>query len=284
MELPQKPFIIAEAGKNFITMSDSDIAYCLSQAKWLARSAKENGASAIKFQTHVLEDEKLKRNPSRYTWIKMNEDLTPYDDFWLPLANYCAEQDIFFMSTPMSKMAAEKINRLIKIWKVGSADLTDRDLLEYLVSTKKPIILSTGMSTLTEIDLAVLFLKDKGADFMLMHCVSLYPCPVEKLNLNTIDFLKQRYGVPVGFSDHSLFPEVPAFAMKHGITVIEKHFTLNREAYGPDHKISLETKEFKKMVDLINLAYIQYHADGVVAEKILLDEEKDYWKVFRTRK
>jgi sialic acid synthase SpsE len=275
-----KIFIIAEAGKNFIYKDPITIREALERAKALALRAKECGASAVKYQTHVFLDEQNKRSSKRNAWIIKNETLTPLDLFWIPLKEYCDEIGIEFMTTPMSMMAAVKINSLVKRWKIGSADITDFELLSYLVSTKKPIIMSTGMSTLDQIDEAVKYLQKNKADFSLLHCVSIYPCPPESVNLLTIPFLATRYGVPVGFSDHSLSLSIPVQAVKLGARVIEKHFTLDRDCpVGPDHKASLEPSEFAPMVLAINNTDTRIFGE---VGKFLLPEEKTYWDNFRT--
>lgn len=252
----------------------------LANAKLLARMAKDAGADAVKYQTHVFEDEQYKRSEARYEWIKLNESLTPLEEFWKPLKAFCDEIGVLFMTTPMSRLAAEKINELVTIWKVGSADITDMDTLHYLCHTKKPIIISSGMSTEGQVDAAVAYLKEAGADFALMHCVSIYPCPSHLLNLNTIAYFEKKYGVQVGFSDHSKSLEAPALAVKAGATIIEKHFTLDQDAYGPDQKMSISVLELEEVVKNVRRAELNLYAWGVVG-KTLLEDEKKYWKNFR---
>jgi len=187
------------------------------------------------------------------------------------------------MTTPMSRMAAEKINELVTVWKVGSADITDMDTLHYLCHTKKPIIISSGMSTEAQLDEAVAYLKAAGAEFAVLHCVSIYPCPVHKLNLNTIAYLEKKYGVEVGFSDHSQSLEAPALAVKAGATIIEKHITLDVDAYGPDQKMSITVTQLEEMIKNIRRAELNLYAWGEMG-KILLPEEQAYWERFRVTK
>ena len=202
--------------------------------------------------------------------MQLNEVLTPYKEFWEPLKVFCDQLGLEFLTTPMSKVAAEKVNILVDRWKVGSADITDFELLTYLKSTSKPIILSTGMSTDEQVDKAVEFL---GKQIQLInYCVSIYPCPVHKINLGRIKELQERYKLPVGFSDHSLSVEVPALAVRMGAVAVEKHFTLDRNDYGPDHKVSLLPSEFKQMVESCKLAETEGES---------FEEEKNYWKNFR---
>lgn len=246
-------FIIAEIGKNFIqTEEDRPIEEYLDNAKKLILEAKKAGADAVKFQTHNLEDEQLNitvvsphfKGADRYSWIKRNTEATPLE-FWQEIKKYCDEINILFFSTPMSRGAAQKLNQAgVNFWKVGSGDILDFVTLDYMAGTGKPIILSSGMSTLEELDKSVNFLKNRGAKFALLHCVSKYPCPPEDLRIRTLNLFKKRYEVPVGFSDHSLEITSCLSAVALGASIIEKHFSLNRELFGADHKVSLNQQEF----------------------------------------
>ncbi len=259
--LTQKVFIVAEIGKNFIQSPDQrPVEEYLENAKKLVDAAQEAGASAVKFQTHEIEDEQLNidvtaphfKGADRYNWVKRNHDATPLETFWKPLKAYCDKKGILFMSTPMSRGAAQKLQQLgVEIWKVGSGDILDFVMLDYIISTKKPIIISSGMSSLEETDSAVEYLKKKGADFALLHCVSEYPCPLEDLNLATIPVLQKRYAIPVGFSDHSLSIDPAVGAVALGARIVERHFTFDRNGWGPDHKVGLMPAEFKKLVQEI---------------------------------
>jgi len=252
-----KTFFIAEIGKNFIqTKEDCSIKKYLISAKKLIKAAKEAGADAVKFQTHNVDDEQLQikvvsphfSGSDRYSWVKRNTEATPLE-FWQELKKYCDEVDIIFFSTPMSRGAAVKLKKIgVPMWKVGSGDILDFVMLDYLVQTGKPIILSCGMSTLKEIDQTVAFIKKRKAKFSLLHCVSMYPCSSEELNLKTINFLQRRYHVPVGFSDHSIGFESVLAAIELGAEIIEKHFSFNRNLWGSDHKVSMTPTEFKEMI------------------------------------
>lgn len=253
----QHIFVIAEIGKNFIqTAEDRSVEEYLQNARALILAAKKAGADAVKFQTHVVHDEQMDipvtaphfSGSERHAWIKRNEAATP-PAFWRALKTYADEIGIVFFTTPMSRGAAHKVAELdLPLWKVGSGDLLDFVLLDYLAQTGKPIILSSGMSTLDEVDAAVAFLKKRTAQFALLHCVSRYPCPVEDLQLPTIGLLRERYGVPVGFSDHSIGHEGVAEAIRHGARIIEKHFSVSRDLWGSDHKVSMTPAEFAAMV------------------------------------
>ena len=158
---------------------------------------------------------------------------------------------IEFLCTPMSRLAAIKINDLVKRWKIGSGDVTDFELLDFVAKTKKPIILSTGMHDLKEITKATDYITEYNKNLTLMHCTSMYPCPDEKANLNTINFLKQL-GFPVGYSDHTLSIDIPVYATMLGIAYLEKHFTIER--WGKDANVSLGPTDLKLMIEKIRKA------------------------------
>lgn len=253
-----KIFIIAEVGKNFIqTAEERPVSEYLENAKKLVKAAKDAGADAVKFQTHNVEDEQLNINvvsphfkgSDRYSWVSRNTTATPLEEFWKPLKQYCDEVGIIFFSTPMSRGAAKKLSQVgVDLWKVGSGDLLDFVTLDYLASTKKPIIISSGMSTEEELDKAMDFLKRRNAEVVLLHCVSKYPCPPEELHLKSIDYLHNRYKVPTGFSDHSIGMDSAFAAVALGARVIEKHFSFRRDLWGADHKVSMMPEEFKMLV------------------------------------
>lgn len=283
-------FIIAELGKNFIQTEDErSVEEYLDNAKELIRLAKESGADAVKFQTHVLEDEFLDVDvvsphfvgSDRKRWIRRNEEATPIE-FWQELKKYADELGIIFFSTPMSRKAAEKINEVgVDLWKVGSGDILDFVTLDYLANTGKPIIFSGGMSTLEEIDTTVNFLKKRKADMALLHCVSKYPCPPEDLNLNTIKYFKERYDMPIGFSDHSIGHDSAVAATNIGATIIEKHFSLNRDLWGADHKVSMTPAEFRVMVDRIRSKEQVDLAEYGEETKVLQVDESVFRPIFR---
>jgi len=299
-KIKEDVLIVAEIGKNFIqTAEDRPVHEYLKNAKKLAKAAKDAGADAVKLQTHNVEDEQLKINVvaphfnmDRYSWIKRNTDAMPLDEFIIPLKNYCDEIGITLFSTPVSRGAAKILNRVdFDVWKVASADLLDFVLLEYLASTEKPIILSSGLSTLDEMDKSVDFLKRRNADIALMHCVSVYPCPIEKLNLELIPFLIERYQIPVGFSDHSSSIEPSVIANSLGANIIEKHITLSHDFWGPDHKASILPSQLKELVNSVHnygnnkkdLKISQEKLEVMLGkrEKVLQEQEQDFRPIYR---
>lgn len=249
--------IVAEIGKNFIqTQEERPVSEYLENARALVKAAKDAGADAVKFQTHNVEDEQLNitvvsphfKGADRYSWVTRNTNATPMNEFWKPLKQYCDDIDVLFHSTPMSRGAAKILNAVgVEFWKVGSGDILDFVTLGYLASTGKPIIISSGMSTLEELDQTMGFLKRHNAPVILLHCVSKYPCLPRELNLSTIGFLRDRYQVPVGFSDHSIGVDSSLAAVALGARVIEKHFSFARDLWGADHKVSMTPDELKNL-------------------------------------
>ena len=255
-------FVIAEIGKNFIeTEEEQEVAVYIENAKKLIDAAVEAGCDAVKFQTHVVEDEQLDikvvsphfKGADRYSWISRNERSTP-PAFWQAVAAHAKEKGIIFFSTPMSRGAAKKLMAIDPVlWKVGSGDVFDYVLMDTIIATGKPIIISTGMTSLAELDGLVADLALRGAKLAILYCVSQYPCPREAFNLASIEVFKEKYpNIPIGFSDHSVDGhEVGLAAIKHGARIIEKHFSFSREHWGADHKSSITPAEMKTMVAAI---------------------------------
>ena len=247
--------IIAEAGVNH----NGDIII----AKKMIDFAKEAGADYIKFQTFIPENLVSKyakkaeyqkiTTASDESQLQMLRKLMLSKNEFIELSDYCKATSIGFISTPFDLESVGFLNSFnMDFWKVPSGEITNLPYLVEIAKTGKPIILSTGMSNLDEIDEAISVLKDNGAGkITLLHCNTQYPTPMEDVNLNAMLTLKDRYNCDVGYSDHTLGIEVPIAAVALGAMVIEKHFTLDRNMEGPDHKASLEPNEFKSMVSAI---------------------------------
>ncbi|MBC8501725.1 MAG: N-acetylneuraminate synthase family protein [Nitrosopumilus sp.] len=259
---PSHTFVIAEAGSNWkCGIYNED----LEQAKKLIKIASEAGADAVKFQTFRSSTIYAKdAGKSEYlSKLGVKDDINELFDYlsmpyeMIPkLSDYCKELNIEFMSSAFSVEDAKVIDPFVNVHKVASFELNHVRLLEFLAKTNKPIILSTGASTFSEIDFAVNTLKKYGNEnFILMQCTSKYPCPTEFLNLSVIPNLQLRYDCTMGFSDHSEDPVIsPLLAIGYGVTLIEKHFTLNKNLPGPDHKVSLSPEELSLMIKSIRLA------------------------------
>lgn len=251
-------FIIAEAGKNFIqTEEERPVEEYLKNAMQLVDEAAKAGADAIKFQTHNVEDEQLNINvvsphfkgSDRHRWVTRNNRATPINEFWKLLKAHCDKRGIVFFSTPMSRGAAKILDEVgANLWKIGSGDILDFVMLDYLRNSGKPIIISSGMSTLEEVEKAVQFLREKNDRVALLHCVSKYPCPPEELHLKTIDFYKEKFDTPIGFSDHSIGIEPDLVVVAMGATILEKHFSMSRTSWGSDHKVSMTPQELTDLV------------------------------------
>jgi N,N'-diacetyllegionaminate synthase len=247
--------IIAEAGVNHNGS--------LETAKRLVDEAKKSGADCVKFQTFISENivskkavkaEYQKRhteaNESQYEMLKRLE--LSFENF-VDLSNYCTDQKIMFLSTAFDFESIEFLNSLnMSIWKIPSGDITNLPYLTKVAKLNKPVILSSGMSTMEDIENAIGILRENGSgEITVLHCTTEYPTPFEDVNLNAMIAIKNRFNVKVGYSDHTTGIEVPIAAASLGASVIEKHFTLDRNMEGPDHKASLEPNDLKAMVDSI---------------------------------
>ena len=255
-------FVVAEIGKNFIqTESEKPVSEYLKNAKRLVDAAKDSGCDAVKFQTHEVEDEVLNvdfvsphfKSKDRYSWVTRNTLATPLEEFWKPLKAYCDAQGIIFFSSPMSRKAAQKLSAVgVPFWKIGSSDIFDYVMLDYIIHTKKPVIFSTGIASRKEVGGVVEFLSSKKIPIVLLYCVSKYPAPKEYFNLATMEYFQEKYPhITIGFSDHSLVHDVSLAAIKLGARVVEKHFSFSRDFYGADHKTSITPNEMKELVSLI---------------------------------
>lgn len=256
---PDYIFVIAEIGKNFIqTEKERPVSEYLRNAKALVNAAKDAGCDAVKFQTHEVQDEVLNVNftsphfeaRDRHSWVARNTKATPLEKFWKPLKRHCDKKGITFFSTPMSRKAAQKLQKVgVPFWKIGSGDIFDYVLLDYIAGTKKPVIYSTGMTSLNELDSVVSYFSEKEIPQVVLYCISKYPAPKKYFNLATIEYLKEKYpDITIGFSDHSLGYDVALAAVKVGARVIEKHFSFSRMLWGADHKVSMTPSEMKEMV------------------------------------
>lgn len=250
-----KTYIIAEAGVNH--NGSLDIA-CR-----LANVAKDAGADCVKFQTfkaeNVVSAKAKKADYQKKTTLSDESQLDMIKKLELPyaqfeqLAAHCTRSGVEFISTPFDLESISFLNTLnMPFWKIPSGEVTNLPYLLAIAKTKKPVVMSTGMCEMSEIAAAVGALKDNGtSDITLLHCNTEYPTPFEDVNLRAMETLRREFGLPVGYSDHTRGIEVPIAAATLGATVIEKHFTLDRNMEGPDHKASLEPDELAAMVSAI---------------------------------
>ena len=228
-------------------------------AKRLIEEAKQIRADAIKFQIFKAEKivspdvpqasyqaKNIGKKESQYNMLKRLE--LPYTAF-RELKAYCSEKGIIFLATPHSgQKDVDLVAELCPAIKVGSGDLTNLPILKYIAKKKLPIILSTGMSTLKEVREAVETILPINKKLILLHCTTNYPTPLREVNLRAISTMVKEFNLPIGYSDHTQSLIVPVAAVVLGAVVIEKHFTLDKNLPGPDHKASLLPPEFKKMI------------------------------------
>lgn len=251
----QKVFIIAEAGVNH----NGDITL----AKQLIEQAADAGADAVKFQTYKTENLVCKtaakaayqfgttdENESQYDMLKKLELTKVMHEV---LIGYSRQIGIQFLSTPFDTDSIDLLSGYqLETYKIPSGEITNYPYLKKIACLHKRVILSTGMSTMEEIEAAVQLLQQNGVgSITLLHCTTEYPAPMEEVNLRAMAAMHHRFGLPVGYSDHTRGIEISIAAAAMGAVVIEKHFTLNRDLEGPDHKASLEPAELKAMVSAI---------------------------------
>lgn len=247
-------YIIAEAGVNHNGSFDL--------ACRLVDAAKAAGADCIKFQTFRAQN-LVSRNAGKADYQKattgdgsqadMLSKLELSYDAFSRLKQYCEEVGITFLSTPFDLESVAFLDALsVPFWKIPSGEVTNLPYLEALAKTGRPVVMSTGMCEMDEIEAALRVLRENGtSDIRLLHCNTEYPTPFADVNLRAMETMRRAFGVEVGYSDHTRGIEVPIAAVALGATIIEKHFTLDRNMEGPDHKASLEPDELAAMVSAI---------------------------------
>jgi len=257
----------------------------LDTAKELIKKAAEAGADAVKFQTYRAED-LYSRNTPQFS----KDPVKPYDMIkkvqhpreWIPLLfEYSEGCDIDFFSSPFDFDAVDLLDEAgAGLFKVASPEIVDLGLLRHIAGKGKPVILSTGMASLGEIEEAIETVSDAGnADIALLHCNTCYPSPAHIVNLRAMETLQGAFKLPTGFSDHTLGWHIPIAAVALGACIIEKHFTLSRKQEGPDHGFSIEPQELKLMVRQIREVE---KAMGDGAKKVFQEEMENYEKARRS--
>lgn len=245
----EKVLIIAEAGVNHNGSFEL--------AKQLIDKAVEADCDVVKFQTSVNPENVTSKFAQKAQYqkqttgenenqLEMLKKLFFSANKFIELKQYCDQKGIMFLSTPFDMESIDLLAPLMNIFKVPSGEITNLPYLRKINSYKKEVILSTGMSTIEEIAKALSVLKD--CKVSLLHCTTEYPCPYEAVNMNAMITLKEKFELPVGYSDHTQGIEIPVMAVSMGAKIIEKHFTLDKNMEGPDHKASLEPDELKQMV------------------------------------
>jgi len=244
-------FIIAEIGQAHEGSFKKALSYIDSLAK--------TGVDAVKFQVHIAEAESSIHEPFR---VKLaSQDKTRFDYWkrmeftlqqWKELKNHCDEAGVEFLASPFSNAAVDLLEEVgVKRYKIGSGEVNNFLLLEKIARTGKPVIVSSGMSSLLELDETVVFLKEKKINFSILQCTTAYPTQPENYGLNVIGELKERYGVSVGYSDHSAKIETCIAATALGAEILEFHAVFSRNSLGPDASSSLEIEEIIQLMEAI---------------------------------
>jgi len=248
-------FIIAEAGVNH----NGDLAMALE----LVDAAKESGADAVKFQSFKADrlvtrlagkanyqKQSVPGEDSQYSMLK---SLEMSEDNFRRIHAHCKHRGIEFLASPFDRESATFLDAMaMRTFKIPSGEITNLPLLEHIAAYGKPVILSTGMCNLAEIELALLTLEAAGADeITILHCVTEYPAPYDEINLSAMGTLAKAFGRVIGYSDHTAGLEIPIAAVAMGARIIEKHFTLDTSLPGPDHAASLPPADFRRMVQAI---------------------------------
>ena len=244
---PNPVFVIAEVG----SVHDGSLGNALK----LIEAAAECGADAVKFQTHIASAETVRDAPlppyfkgePRFEYF---ERTAFTEEQWCNLKAHAGAVGIEFMSSPFSIEAVELLERVgVERYKVPSGEVTNLLLLEAIASTRKPVIVSSGMSSWDELDEAVAAIRRYHHGVTVLQCTSEYPCPYERVGLGLMQAMGQRYGLPMGLSDHTMTVFAPIAAATLGASVVEKHFAFSRAMYGSDAAHSLEPSDFRQMVD-----------------------------------
>jgi N-acetylneuraminate synthase/N,N'-diacetyllegionaminate synthase len=262
-------YVIAEAGSNHDQNKKN--------ALELIGVAAEAGADAIKFQLFRAET-LYSRYVGKSIFEKTRSVELPPE--WVPdLIDRCKSRKIAFLATPFDYESVDLLDRLgVPAFKWASGEITDIELLAHAAQKNKPIIISTGMCNLTDIELAVRAVKNENNDkIALLHCISLYPTEAGDANLRMMDTLAKTFGYPVGFSDHTLGISVALAAVARGAKILEKHFTLDKKLKSPDHPFSLRPRELKSLVESVR----QVSASLGSNQKHILDKEKAVAKIGR---
>jgi N-acetylneuraminate synthase len=255
-----KPYLIAEIAQ----AHEGSLGILHSYIDAVAKT----GVQAIKFQMHIAEAESSIHEPFRIQFSK--EDATRFDywkrmeftlEQWKGIKQHCDEVGLDFICSPFSNLAVDWLEEVgVHTYKIGSGEVNNFLLLEKITQTGKPIIISSGMSSFSELDKTVDFLKSKKADFSILQCTTAYPTKPEQYGLNVITELKAKYKVPIGFSDHSAKIATGIAAVALGAEILEFHVVFNRSMFGPDAIASLTLEETKQLVEAVNeIHWAQYN-------------------------
>lgn len=265
-EIGKKAFVIAEIGSNH----NGDF----ETAKKLIERAAECKVDAVKFQTYRAKKLIIKGaetlahvSGEHKTQFERLESLEFALEEWTELSEIAKKRGLIFLSTPFDRESADFLDTLVPAFKISSGDLTNLPLIRHVIKKRKPIILSTGLSNTDEIEKIINEVPKEN--LILLHCVASYPTPLEELNLNSIPFLKEKFEVPVGYSDHSIGTLACKIAVALGACIVEKHFTLDKNQEIGDHKLSADPEDMKELIKEIEM---NNDLDKIEVEKDLLEK------------
>jgi len=244
------------------------------------------GADAVKFQTHIATEESTPEEPWRVRFSKQDETRYEYwqrmeftAEQWAGLKQHAEDEGLIFLSSPFSVAAAELLERIgIVGWKLASGEVSNPRLIDFLLRTDLPTMISTGMSSYEEIDLLAGVFADHAPGVALFQCTSVYPCPPEKVGLNLVRDFRERYGCPVGLSDHSgtIYPSLAATVM--GVDVLEVHVTLSRDMAGPDLNSSVTASELGQIA--AGIRFIEAMINNPAAKNTIAEDLTSMRRLF----
>ena len=261
------PLVIAEIGINH----EGDISKC----KQMINDAYKSGAECVKFQCHVIDDEMIPNdvippNATESIWNMMKR-CSLSEENEVSLKKYTEDLGMIYLNTPFSREAANRLNRIeVSAFKIGSGECNNLPLISHIAGFGKPIILSTGMNDLESVSESVSILEKAEVDYAIMHVTSMYPTPYDKVRLNAITDLKEKFsGIPIGLSDHSFGNYTCFGAVSLGASILEKHFTSDKNWPGPDIPISIDPEELRDLIIGSKAIF-----ESLKGRKTFLDEEK----------
>jgi N,N'-diacetyllegionaminate synthase len=249
-------------------------------------AAARAGADAIKFQTHIAEAESTRAEPFRIKFSHQDDSRYNYwkrvaftEGQWEGLAGHAADCGLVFLSSAFSIQAVELLDRLgMAAWKVASGEIENIPLLESMAGTCRPVLLSSGMMPWTALDRAVSVVRESGAPVGVFQCTTAYPCPPERLGLNVLAQLRERYDCPVGLSDHSATIYAGLAAATLGTNMLELHVAFSRECFGPDVIASVTTTELKQLVD--GIRFVERALSSPVDKEAVAEDMADMRRIF----
>jgi N-acetylneuraminate synthase len=274
-----KPYIIAEIGQ----AHDGSLGLAHAYIEAVAAA----GADAVKFQTHFASEESTKDEPWRIKFSYQDDSRYEYwqrmeftEEQWKGLKEHAEKLEIDFISTPFSSKAIKLLDKLdVPLWKISSGDINNLPLLKEIAQTGKPVVLSSGMSPVSEVDTAVDLLREHKVPFAVLQCTTAYPCPVDKIGLNNIQEFSSRYACPAGLSDHSGRPFAGLAAVALGASILEVHVVFDKKMFGPDVSSSLTFDELRMLVEGSHDIY-EMKQNPVDKDKIADEEMEPLRKLF----